>query len=88
MLKTCRCFPQACFLELFARCKWASQASGEASGPPEGSSQAKSGEASPKENRVEISCQATVEAGFDSAAASPTMQRCDISEDLRACRAV
>ena len=55
------------------RCEWTSQASGEASGeasgPPEGSSQAKSGEASPKENRVEISCQATVEAGFDSAEA-------------------
>ena len=69
------------------RGKWASQASGEASGeasseasgPPEGSSQAKSGEASPKENRVEISCQATVEAGFDSAEASSTMQRCDTS---------
>ena len=64
------------------RCKWASQASGEASGeasseasgPPEGSSQANSGEASPKENRVEISCQATGEA--------------TISEDLRACRIV
>ena len=73
------------------RCKKASQASGEASdeasgeasgeaGPPEGSSQAKSGEASPKENRVKISFQATVkisseEAGFDSAEASSTMQR-------------